>query len=111
MSRACISFFVVAIFAAGCSHLRLDKQRHDELTRVIENSPSNMVDIPLTNAVRLLSLEGVPFDEGYDNYPLGEWRFYHFRGFYLALHLHLLPPGVTPTTPEFSIGSDIRETG
>ena len=47
-----------------------------------------------SDASKLLKLDGVKWDRGYDNLPLGEWRIYHFDGFYLALHLSVRPQGV-----------------
>ena len=110
---AFIPFVLALLGLSGCSENGYDRVRYDKMQRVIESSPSNMLGMSLSNASRLLSLEGVPWDRGYDNYPLGEWRLYHLPGFYLALHLEVLPPGITPrSTQSFSYqDAHLRQTG
>lgn len=110
---AILALTLATILLNGCSGRGYDKARYEKMQHMIETSPSNMLGMSLTNASRLLSLEGVPWDRGYDNYPLGEWRLYHFRGFYLALHLHVLPPGIEPgSTQQFSyMEAPLRQTG
>jgi hypothetical protein len=92
--RPCTIIAFVLLALAGRSRSGLDRARHDKLQQVIDTSPSNMLGMAFSDASRRLSLEGVNWDRGYDNYPLGEWRIYHFQGFYLGLHLSVRPQGV-----------------
>jgi len=110
---AIFAFMLGLLGLNGCSDRGYDKVRYEKMQRVIESSPSNMLGMSLTNASRLLSLDGVPWDRGYDNYPLGEWRHYHLQGFYLALHLEVLPLGIVPgSTQGFSYqDAYLRQTG
>lgn len=87
-------YLLVLLVLAGCSESGFDKARHDQIQRAIASSPSNMLGMGFSDASKLLKLDGVKWDRGYDNLPLGEWRIYHFDGFYLALHLSVRPQGV-----------------
>jgi hypothetical protein len=73
-----------------------DTQRFDQIARAIAADKNQLLDKSLDEVTKLLGLEKVSWDEGYTNYPDGELRIYHFRGFYLTLHLELLPPGINP---------------
>jgi len=110
---AILVFAITCVLLDGCSSRGYDKGRYESMQHVIETGQSNMLGMPFTNAARLLSLEGVAWDRGYDNYPLGEWRLYHFRGFYLGIHLEVRPPGITPaSTQQFSFqDAYLRQTG
>ncbi len=110
--RTCLTALLAIVVLAGCSGSGFDKTRYDTIQRVIAGTSNNMLGMRLTDASRLLSLEGVRWDRGYDNYPLGEWRIYHFQGFYLGLHLSVRPQGVR-LGEEFSITNEpeLRSNG
>ena len=93
-STGSIAVLLVTVALMGCSDPGFDKTRYNKMRHVIQGSTSNMLGMTFADASRLLSLEGVNWERGYDNYPLGEWRIYHFRGFYLGLHLSVRPQGV-----------------
>jgi len=77
-----------------------DKARFEQIQTVINSSTNKLLGKSLDEVSDLLSLKGVPWDTGYTSYPLGEARIYHFRGFYLYLHLEILPKDVTPSKRE-----------
>jgi len=87
----------------GCGVPDYDKPAYEKRERALLQSTNMLAGITLTQASKLLSLEGVPWDEGYCNMPLSQARIYHFRGFSLNLILEVRPPGITPgSTQSFS---------
>lgn len=74
-----------------------DKTRYDQIEALINSSTNHLLGKSLDEVSDLLSLKGVPWDTGYTSYPFGETRIYHFRGYYLHLHLEILPKGTSPT--------------
>jgi len=73
------------------------------MERTILQSTNLLAGMQLSDAAKLLSLDGVRWDEGYSNVPLGQERIYHFRGFCLRLELEVRPQGIAPgSTQSFS---------
>lgn len=98
----------------GCGVPDYDKPAYEKRERAILQSTNMLAGMALTQATKLLSLEGVPWDEGYCNMPLSQARIYHFRGFSLHLVLEVRPPGITPgSTQSFGyIGEgELRSNG
>jgi hypothetical protein len=109
-----IILLVCVIFAvSGCAHSGYDKARFDQVQRTIDGSTNKLLGISLADASKLLSLDGVRWDEGYTSMSLGQSRIYHFRGFYLLLSLELFPKGSSPEhrPRSFSIDSEFRANG
>ncbi len=110
-----ITFCLIVILGtlAARAEPDYDKARYDQIQTVINNSTNKLLGKSLDEVSGLLSLKGVHWDEAYTNYPLGEARIYHFRGFYLSLHLEILPRGITPSKREgFSyIEPELHKTG
>lgn len=80
----------------------------------VDGSTNKLLGVSLSDASKLLSLDGAKWDEGYTSVPLGQLRIYHFRGFYLLLNLQVLPRGITPDSPQpFSLDgeSQLRSNG
>jgi hypothetical protein len=77
-----------------------DQKRHDEIKTYIEADKDQRLGKALDDVLKDLKLDNVPWNKGYTNYPRGELRIYHFRGFYLVVHLELLPKGIKPGSNE-----------
>lgn len=92
-----ISLFICLPALAQQSVVEVDRKRYDQIARVIDRDKDRLLRKSLKRVERLLRLDGVPWDLGYTNYPLGECRVYHFQGFYLELLCKVLPPGASPT--------------
>jgi hypothetical protein len=103
----------IGIILTGCRDHTYDVVRYHKMQQVIEGSTNKLLDRRLTDVSRLLVLDSVPWDEGYSNYPLGQYRIYHFKGFWLGLHLAVLPPGISPRNRQgFSfVEADLRRNG
>ena len=84
-----------------------DRARHDGIKRAIEGSQDKMLRMPFDDASRLLSLEGVGWDKAYTNAPNSEFRIYHFRGFYLGVHITKRMPDNPPSWTY----EDLRQRG
>ena len=95
MMLACVS-----IVPTAQSEQSYNKARHDEMQGVINSwirsSKGKTLQIPFVEAEKQLSLEQVKWSKAYTNVPDGEMRIYHFRGFYLILHLVKLLPDHPP---------------
>ena len=103
----------IAVALAGCRDPGYDVARYQKIQQVIEGSTNKLLNRSLSDVTKLLSLDDAPWDEGYSNEPLTQYRIYHFKGFWLGLYLAVLPPGFSPTNPQnFSfIEADLRRNG
>ena len=97
--RPCITLCLLAIagLCVAYGEPQYDKVRHDQIETCINSRTNHLLGASLDEVSNLLSLRQVPWDAGYTSYPLGEARIYHFRGFYLYVHLEILPQGTSPT--------------
>ena len=100
--RAMRWFFTVCFLAtmgicAAQAGPDYDKTRYDQMETLINSSTNHLLGKSLDEVSDLLSLKGAPWDAAYTSYPSGEARIYHFRGYYLYLHLEILPKGTSPT--------------
>ena len=97
MKRALNAILICAVaFLVGCGIRDYDRATYHRMERAILQSTNMMAGMSLAEASKLLSLEGVPWDEGYCNKPESQARIYHFRGFSFQLVLDVLPAGITP---------------
>jgi hypothetical protein len=110
-----IFLLVCLVFAmSGCVRSSYDQTQFDRMQSTIDGSTNKLLGVSLTDASRLLGLDGARWDEGYTSVPLGQERIYHFRGFYLLLSLQILPRGMTPDQPRsfgWSSDSELRSNG
>jgi hypothetical protein len=107
------TFICAAVGLAGCGVHDYDRATYDRMERALLQSTNMMAGMSLADASKLLSLEGVPWDEGYCNMPESQARIYHFRGFSLDLTLEVLPAGITPRSKqEYSFtAQELRTNG
>jgi len=115
MTRILATTIAAALLVfSGCGVPGYDKARYDKMEHAILQSTNMLAGMQLSEASKLLSLEGVRWDEGYTTVPLGQERIYHFPGFCLRLEIEVRPLGITPgSTQSFSyIGEgELRSNG
>lgn len=73
---------------------KYDKDKYEEILKYLGKDSSKLFGTPINTLISTLDLTNVEWNYGYTNMPNGEVRIYHFDGFYLFLHLEILPKDI-----------------